>query len=32
MAQVKIKESVTGILEEMPDVGMSMNRAERPRT
>ncbi len=27
-AQVKIKESVTGISEEMTDVGMSMNRAE----
>ena len=27
-AQVKIKESVTGISEEMADVGMSMNRAE----
>jgi phage shock protein A len=27
-AQVKIKESVTGISEEMTDVGMAMNRAE----
>ena len=27
-AQVKIKESVTGISEEMADVGMAMNRAE----
>ncbi|HUG96463.1 MAG TPA: PspA/IM30 family protein, partial [Nitrososphaera sp.] len=27
-AQVKIKESITGISEEMADVGMSMNRAE----
>ena len=27
-AQVRIKESITGISEEMADVGMAMNRAE----